>query len=58
MRNKKNIIKASSAQLPELEWYVGNKEVHLLRYYEPEPGILLQKAKMSLILLFAKATSR
>lgn len=31
MRNKKNIIKASSAQLSELEWYVGNKEVHLLR---------------------------
>ena len=58
MRNKKNIIKASSAQLPELEWYVGNKEVHLLRYYEPEPAFLLPKAKMLLILLFAKATSR
>ena len=38
MRNKKNIIKATSAQLPELEWYVGNKEVHLLRYYEPGAG--------------------
>ena len=54
MRNKKNIIKASSAQLPELEWYVGNKEVHIIRYY----AFLLRKAKMLLILLFAKATSR
>ena len=45
MRNKKNIIKASSAQLPELEWYVGNKEVHLLRYYEPEPGIFIAESK-------------
>ena len=45
MRNKKNIIKASSAQLPELEWYVGNKEVHLLRYYEPEPHFYCGKQK-------------
>lgn len=45
MRNKKNIIKALSAQLPELEWYVGNKEVHLLRYYEPEPGIFIAESK-------------
>ena len=45
MRNKKNIIKASSAQLQELEWYVGNKEVHLLRYYEPEPGIFIAESK-------------
>ena len=45
MRNKKNIIKASSAQLSELEWYVGNKEVHLLRYYEPEPGIFIAESK-------------
>ena len=45
MGNKKNIIKASSAQLPELEWYVGNKEVHLLRYYEPEPGIFIAESK-------------
>jgi len=45
MINKKNIIKASSAQLPELEWYVGNKEVHLLRYYEPEPGIFIAESK-------------
>lgn len=41
----KNIIEAKSANLPELEWYVGNKEVHLLRYYEPEPGIFIAESK-------------
>ncbi len=50
MRNKKNIIKASSAQLPELEWYVGNKEVHLLRYYEPEPGIFIAESRLKVML--------
>ena len=58
MKKKKNIIKASSAQLQELEWYVGNKEVHLLRIMSQSQAFLLQKAKMLLILLFAKATSR
>ena len=41
----RKIINAASAQLPELEWYVGNKEVHLLRYYEPEPGIFIAESK-------------
>lgn len=30
---------------PELELYVGNKEVHLLRYYEPEPGIFIAESR-------------
>lgn len=41
----RKIRNAASAQLPELEWYVGNKEVHLLRYYEPEPGIFIAESK-------------
>ena len=41
----RNIIYAESAQLPELEWYVGNKEIHLLRYYEPEPGIFIAESR-------------
>ncbi len=41
----RNIIDAASAQLPELEWYVGNKEVHLLRCYEPEPGVFIAESK-------------
>lgn len=41
----KNIKYVSSADLSELEWYVGNKEVHLLRYYEPEPGIFIAESK-------------
>ena len=31
--------------IPDLELYVGNKEVHLLRYYEPEPGIFIAESR-------------
>lgn len=44
-KTMRNIIYAESAQLPELEWYVGNKEIHLLRYYEPEPGIFIAESR-------------
>ncbi len=30
---------------PDLAMYVGNKEVHLLRYFEPEPGIFIAESK-------------
>lgn len=41
----KNIIYALSADIPELDLYVGNKEVHLLRYFEPEPGIFIAESR-------------
>lgn len=30
---------------PELDLYVGNKEVHLLRYFEPNPGLFIAETK-------------
>lgn len=41
----KNIIYPSSINIPELDLYVGNKEVHLLRYFEPEPGLFIAETK-------------
>lgn len=41
----KNIIHVSNVNIPELDLYVGIKEVHLLRYYEPEPGIFIAESK-------------
>lgn len=41
----KNVIQVSSMEIPELDLYVGNKEVHLLRYFEPEPGIFIAESK-------------
>ncbi len=41
----KNIIRVPSADIPELDLYVGNKEIHLLRYYEPEPGIFIAESR-------------
>ena len=31
--------------IPELELYIGNKENHLLRYYEPEPGVFIAESR-------------
>ena len=42
MRNKKNIIKASSAQLSELEWYVGNKKFMVVVYFKQSQAFLIQ----------------
>lgn len=41
----KNIIYALQADIPELDLYVGNKEVHLLRFFEPEPGLFIAETK-------------
>lgn len=41
----RNIIRVPSADIPELELYIGNKEVHLLRYFEPEPGIFIAETR-------------
>ena len=41
----KNIIRVNSMDIPELDIYVGNKEVHLLRYFEPEPGLFIAETR-------------
>lgn len=41
----RNIIYPESIEIPELDIYIGNKEVHLLRYFEPEPGIFIAESK-------------
>lgn len=41
----KNIIQVSDVNIPELDLYVGNKEVHLLRYFEPEPGLFIAESR-------------
>lgn len=40
-----NVIYPKTLNCPELELYVGNKEVHLLRYFEPEPGLFIAETK-------------
>lgn len=40
-----NIVRVTDVTIPELDLYVGNKEVHLLRYYEPEPGIFIAESR-------------
>ncbi len=44
MENK-NLIYIESADIPELDFYVGIREVHLLRFFEPEPGIFIAESK-------------
>lgn len=41
----KNIIRTEDVTIPELDLYVGNKEVHLLRYFEPEPGLFIAESR-------------
>lgn len=41
----KNIIYAPEADRPELDLYIGNKEVHLLRYFEPDPGVFIAESR-------------
>lgn len=41
----KNIIQVIDVNIPELDLYVGNKEVHLLRYFEPEPGLFIAESR-------------
>ncbi len=43
--DNKNLIYTESADIPELDFYVGIREVHLLRYFEPEPGIFIAESK-------------
>lgn len=43
--NAQNIIHLDNLNIPELDLYVGNKEVHLLRYFEPEPGIFIAETR-------------
>lgn len=40
-----NIKYIENMNIPELELYVGNREVHLLRYFEPEPGIFIAETR-------------
>lgn len=40
----KKLIYNLEADSDELELYVGNKETHLLRYFEPEPGIFIAES--------------
>lgn len=39
------IIHIEDYNIPELEIYVGNKEVKLLRYFEPEPGLWIAESR-------------
>lgn len=39
------IINTPSVNIPELAIYFGNKEIHLLRYFEPEPGIFIAESR-------------
>lgn len=41
----REIIRVENMQIPELDLYVGNKEVHLLRYFEPEPGLFIAESR-------------
>lgn len=43
--NPMNIINVTDFEIPEMQLYVGNKEVHLLRAFEPEPGIFIAESK-------------
>lgn len=41
-----NLISCTAlTQIPELDLYAGNRETHLLRYFEPEPGIFIAESK-------------
>ena len=40
-----NIIHPVSFNIPDIQLYVGNREVHLLRAFEPEPGIFIAESK-------------
>lgn len=41
----KNIIYLSNLEIPEIDLYVGTRETHLLRYFEPEPGLFIAESK-------------
>ena len=41
----KEYIQINADNISLLEIYVGNKEVHLLRYFEPEPGIFIAESR-------------
>ena len=40
-----NIIRMPAADGPELDIYVGNRDLLLLRYYEPEPGVFIAEGR-------------
>ena len=41
-----NVIPCTAeTRIPELDLYTGNRETHLLRYFEPEPGIFIAESK-------------
>ena len=39
-----SIIEITDLEIPELEVYIDKKEVQLLHYYEPEPGIFIAES--------------
>ena len=42
--NSVSIIEITDLEIPELEVYIDKKEVQLLHYYEPEPGIFIAES--------------
>ncbi len=40
-----NILYPTDFNIADMELYVGNKEIHLLRAFEPEPGIFIAESK-------------
>lgn len=39
-----SIMEITDLEIPELEVYIDKKEVQLLHYYEPEPGIFIAES--------------
>lgn len=53
-----NIIEIKDFSAPELDLYARLNENQLLRYYEPQTGLLLRKALMSSCGRFRQAMSQ
>lgn len=45
MQNNQIRFIDNPADIPELNIYIGNKEVHLLRFFEPEPGLFIAESR-------------
>ncbi len=45
MTSSNRIIRNFSVDNPDIQMYIGNKEIHLLRYNEPNPGIFIAESK-------------
>lgn len=54
MKKMRNIIRIEDINDKALEPYVGIKEVHLLRYFEPEPGLFIAESKNVILAALSK----